>query len=44
MVVCKTCHQGVLKPLQGVNMVNDYPGLGGPVSAKAIDAPPPSGG
>ena len=44
MVVCKTCHQGVTKPLRGVNMVNDYPGLGGPVTAKAIDAPPPSGG
>ncbi len=26
-VVCATCHQGIIKPMNGANMVNDYPGL-----------------
>ena len=26
---CKTCHQGVNKPLYGASMVKDYPSLGG---------------
>ncbi len=28
LVTCGTCHQGITKPLNGANMVNDYPGLG----------------
>ncbi len=31
-VNCTTCHQGVNKPLYGVNMVKDYPSLIGPSS------------
>ncbi len=27
LVVCATCHFGLPKPLNGANMVNDYPGL-----------------
>ena len=27
-ITCGVCHQGVTKPLNGANMVNDYPGLG----------------
>ena len=27
LTVCKTCHYGVPKPLNGVNMVHDYPAL-----------------
>ena len=27
LVVCATCHQGVPKPLNGANMVHDYPAL-----------------
>ena len=41
---CTTCHQGVYKPLYGVPMLNDYPGLRGPhpaVPAAATAAPPP---
>ena len=28
LIICGTCHQGVTKPLNGANMVNDYQGLG----------------
>ena len=28
-VECKTCHQGVSKPLLGASMAKDYPELGG---------------
>ena len=28
LVACGTCHQGLTNPLNGANMVNDYPGLG----------------
>ena len=30
-VLCATCHTGIIKPLNGANMVHDYPGLSGPV-------------
>jgi photosynthetic reaction center cytochrome c subunit len=32
-VNCATCHQGVYKPLFGVSMLKDYPGLGPPPKA-----------
>ncbi len=32
---CATCHQGVAKPLYGVNMVRDYPSLAAP--AQLVD-------
>ena len=35
-VVCATCHFGLPKPLNGANMVNDYPGLT-PVSSPATN-------
>ena len=38
-VICATCHQGVTKPLNGANMVHDYPGLTAPVTPAAILAP-----
>jgi photosynthetic reaction center cytochrome c subunit len=44
LVVCGTCHLGLSKPLGGVNMVHDYPGLTGPAPvqpAAATAAPPP---
>ena len=28
LVICATCHHGVTKPLNGANMVHDYPGPG----------------
>ena len=34
-VTCATCHVGITKPLNGTNMVDAYPGLGGPASAIA---------
>ena len=34
-VTCATCHQGVTKPLNGANMVHDYPGLAGPATHAA---------
>ena len=34
---CTTCHQGVSKPLLGVNMLKDYPELG-PTALKAASA------
>ncbi len=50
LAVCATCHQGVTKPLNGVNMVNDYPGLTEPKQPAAepsgphADIPQPSPG
>ncbi len=32
LVNCATCHQGILKPMNGANMVHDYPGLTRPLS------------
>ncbi len=51
LVLCATCHVGVTKPLGGVNMVRDYPGLTGPASVHPAAAnstpaptpPPPPG-
>ncbi len=44
LVVCATCHFGLPQPLNGANMLKDYPGLR-PAAAAAvpagIDAPPP---
>ena len=37
-VVCGTCHLGITRPLNGVNMVDAYPGLGGPASGQAAAA------
>lgn len=42
-VMCATCHQGITHPMNGANMVRDYPGLGwvepkGPIPPEA--APP----
>lgn len=39
LVVCATCHVGITKPLNGANMVHDYPGLSGPAAAAASKAP-----
>ena len=33
LVNCATCHQGVIKPMNGANMVHDYPGLTRPLTA-----------
>ena len=55
MVNCATCHMGLTKPLNGANMVQDYPGLGwhgaapsalpaGLAPATAIPSAPVSGG
>ena len=33
LVLCGTCHLGITKPLNGVNMVHDYPELTGPAPA-----------
>ncbi len=43
LVVCATCHYGVTKPLHGVNMVRDYPGLSAPTTVQpaANPASPP---
>ena len=48
LVLCSTCHLGVTKPINGANMVHDYPGLTGPVTASpaaadqgATPLPPP---
>ena len=38
-VNCATCHQGVTKPLNGANMVKDYPGLSAPVDPASILVP-----
>ncbi len=34
-VLCATCHYGLPKPLNGANMLKDYPGLGGPAQTAA---------
>ncbi|MFO1328694.1 MAG: photosynthetic reaction center cytochrome PufC [Rubrivivax sp.] len=39
-VYCATCHQGVNKPLGGLQMVKDFPGFSGPPAAAAAAAPP----
>ena len=39
LALCGTCHQGVTKPLNGANMVHDYPGLF-PAAAPAAPAAP----
>ncbi len=48
LVLCATCHIGITKPLNGANMVHDYPGLGGPAPAQpaaaSLGAPPPPKG
>jgi photosynthetic reaction center cytochrome c subunit len=36
---CATCHRGVYKPLYGVPMVKDYPGLYPPAATDANAAP-----
>jgi photosynthetic reaction center cytochrome c subunit len=41
-VNCRTCHQGVYKPLYGVSMLKDYPELAGKATA-ASDTSPPAG-
>ena len=48
LVVCATCHFGIPQPLNGANMVNDYPGLspvvpavGSPTRAGSPTAPAP---
>ena len=28
LITCAVCHQGITKPLNGANMIGDYPGLG----------------
>jgi photosynthetic reaction center cytochrome c subunit len=38
---CATCHRGVYKPLYGVPMVKDYPGLYVPASTDGQAATPP---
>jgi photosynthetic reaction center cytochrome c subunit len=38
-VVCATCHYGITKPMNGANMVNDYPGLDATVAQDAILVP-----
>ena len=43
LVVCATCHFGLPKPLNGANMVNDYPGLF-PTGAPASTSSAPAGG
>ena len=43
LVTCITCHQGVTKPLNGVNMVRDYPGLTAPApQPDSASASPPT--
>ena len=42
-VNCTTCHQGVNKPLYGVSMLKDYPGLRGPHGAKVVVQPAVAG-
>jgi photosynthetic reaction center cytochrome c subunit len=37
-VHCATCHQGVNKPLGGLQMAKDFPGLTGPAAAPAAAA------
>lgn len=37
---CATCHEGVAKPLNGANMVKDYPILVGPAPARTASAAP----
>ena len=43
LVVCATCHFGIPKPMNGANMVRDYPGLGpshtAPAAALATTPP-----
>ncbi|MFZ4688206.1 MAG: photosynthetic reaction center cytochrome PufC [Polymorphobacter sp.] len=39
-VYCATCHQGINKPLGGVPMLKDYPGLKGAYHSDATVAPP----
>jgi photosynthetic reaction center cytochrome c subunit len=36
---CATCHQGVNKPLYGVAMAKEFPGLTGPATAASAAAP-----
>ena len=38
-VVCATCHLGITKPMNGANMVHDYPGLSAPVAPMDISTP-----
>ncbi len=38
LVACATCHQGLTKPMNGANMVHDYPGLVAPAAAAAPHA------
>ena len=38
-VSCATCHQAITKPLNGANMVKDYPGLTGTVTPADVLAP-----
>ncbi len=42
LVACATCHQGLTKPLNGANMVNDYPGLGPLAPPGPLHGPGPS--
>jgi len=39
-ITCSTCHQGVYKPLFGVSMLKDYPGLAGPIPIPAAASTP----
>ena len=39
LLTCETCHYRLLKPLNGVNMVKDYPGLVGTSPASPLDDP-----
>ncbi len=47
LLLCGTCHLGLPNPLNGANMLHDYPGLTapGPTTPAAIEAPasPPKG-